>query len=364
MAELAETAERTERKNRELRQGLVLFGALALLATAGAALWPIDPDRQLDPAVAGLAAPGTRFAVVRLQDGRELAARVARVEGDTVHLDRPLAPSSVALSEVAAGSSPVGTRLFVLGSDKFGRDVAARILAGGRTSLSAALLALAVILVVGVPAGLLSASAGPLLDGVLLKVFEALQAFPRLFLLLALAAAFRPGFIVVAVLLGATGWVPMARLVRGEVRTLASRDFVQAARVVGAGPFRIAFRHLLPNAMAPIAVEASLAAASAILAEAALSFLGFGLQPPSASWGNMIADGRDALAAGWWVAVFPGIAIALAAVAFNLIGEGARDALDPRRAAHRTARLSGAPGRTARLSGGANRNRSGIRRRR
>jgi peptide/nickel transport system permease protein len=157
------------------------------------------------------------------------------------------------------------------------------------------------------------------------------QAFPRLFLLVLLAAISPPGILPVVLLIGLTGWMPVARLVRAEVRSLRRRDFVLAARAAGAGPLRIAFRHLLPNALAPIAVEGSLGIASAIVAEATLSFLGLGLPPPAPSWGGMIADGRDALASAWWVALFPGLALAVAALAFNLIGEGLRDRLDPRR---------------------------------
>lgn len=316
-------------ERRTLSGGLLLLSLLVLLVTIGAALWSVDPNRPLDPAIVGLSPPGSRWTVVELADGRELAARAARVEAQEVELERTLAPTTLPLEALAAEPArAIGERRFVLGSDKFGRDVAARLLAGGRASLAAAFLAVAVIVAIGVPTGTLAAMAAPAVDRSLLRLFEALQAFPRLFLLLALAAAIRPGFVAVALILGVTGWVPMARLVRAEVRSLKSRDFVQAARAAGVGPLRLALRHLLPNAAAPMAVEASLAAAAAILNEAALSFLGFGLQPPTASWGNMIADGRDTLAGGWWVALFPGLAIVLAAIAFNLIGEGARDALD------------------------------------
>ena len=167
------------------------------------------------------------------------------------------------------------------------------------------------ISLVALPLGALSGSAPPAVDRFVLRVLEGLQAFPRLFLLLGLAAIVRPGVLSVVLILGLTGWIPMARLVRAEVRALRDRDFVLAARAAGAGRGRIVLRHLLPNALAPALVEASLAAASAIVNEAALSFLGFGLQPPDASWGNMIADGRATLASGWWVAFFPGAALAL-----------------------------------------------------
>ena len=170
----------------------------------------------------------------------------------------------------------------------------------------------------------------PLAERAALGLIEAAQAFPRLFLLVALAAITKPGWTPLVLLLGLTGWMPVARLVRAEVRTLAGRDFVLAARATGVGPLRLALRHLLPNALAPVAIEGSLGAAAAIVAEATLSFLGLGLPPPAASWGGMIADGRDALATAWWVSVFPGLALVAAALAFNLIGEGLRDRLDPR----------------------------------
>lgn len=316
--------------------GLFLLALLALAVTVGAALWPHDPDRPLDPAVAGLSPPGTRWSVVRLSDGQELAGRNVRRHDDRIELDRALGPAAIDLSRLdGAPESAITERRFLLGSDKFGRDVAARLLAGGRVSLAVALLVVACILALGVPLGALAAMAPPRIDRLLLRSFEALQAFPRLFLLLALAAIVRPGFAAVALILGLTGWVPMARLVRAEMRMLRAKEYVLAARVSGATPLRIVFRHLLPNAAAPILIEASLAAAAAIASEAALSFLGYGLQPPTASWGNMVADGREILAGGWWVALFPGLAIALAALSFNLIGEGLRDAFDRRSAARR-----------------------------
>ena len=316
--------------------GLILLALLALAVTFGGALWPHDPDRPLDPAVAGLSPPGARWSVVRLADGHELAARGLRREGDRIELDRATAPAAITLERLdGPPESAITERTFVLGSDKFGRDIVARLLSGGRVSLAVALLVVACILAIGVPLGTLAAMSPPRVDRLLLRSFETLQAFPRLFLLLALAAIVRPGFVAVALILGLTGWVPMARLVRAEMRVLRSKEYVLAAQVSGATPLSIVFRHLLPNAAAPILIEASLAAAAAIASEAALSFLGYGLQPPTASWGNMVADGREVLAGGWWVALFPGLAIALAALSFNLIGEGFRDALDRRAAAKR-----------------------------
>jgi len=315
-----------------LRAGFLLAGALVLLSTLGAWAYGVSPRRQLDPVVAAHQRPGARLVSIRLADGRELAATAATRAGSVLRLEGRPGIAEVPLSALAGPQEDaVRTDRFPLGTDRFGRDLLARLLHGGRLSLAVALLAVALTLVVGVPVGLAAGLAGPRLDRAALGTIEAVQAFPRLFLLVALAAVCPPGVLPVILLLGLTGWMPVARLVRAEVRTLRHRDFVLAARVAGAGPWRIAFRHLLPNALAPIAIEGSLGVAAAIVAEATLSFLGLGVPPPTPSWGGMIADGRDALASAWWVALFPGLALAAAALAFNLLGEGLRDRLDPRR---------------------------------
>ncbi len=317
--------------SRLLAGGLVLLGLLALACTLGAGLWRIDPDRQLDPARGGLRPPGSRLVVLHLRDGRDLAGVAVEPTSDGgLRLLAERSPVELPAAALAVGD-PVGQRRFWLGSDEFGRDLVARLLAGGRVSLGVALLSVALILALGVPLGAAAGLAPAGLDRLLLRLIEAAQAFPRLPLLLALAAVAPPGLASTVLLLGLTGWMPMARLARGEFRALREREFVLAARVAGVGPLRIAWRHLLPNALAPLLVEASLAAASAIVSEAALSFLGFGVQPPTASWGAMIADGRDRLADGWWLVLFPGLALVAATLAFNLVGEGLRDRLDPRR---------------------------------
>lgn len=315
------------------RAGLALLAVVAAAVTLLPVVWPRSPDRQLDPAVASFAPPGSRFAVVELADGRTLAAVATDVTATEVVLVGQPRPTRIALADLAraeTGQLNLGTQHFPLGSDEFGRDVAARLLAGGRVSLAVAGWTVLLISLVALPLGAATGIAPPAVDRLVLRILEGLQAFPRLFLLLGLAAIVRPGVTSVVLILGLTGWIPMARLVRAEVRALRDREFVLAARATGAGRTRIVLRHLLPNALAPALVEASLAAASAIVNESALSFLGFGLQPPAASWGNMIADGRSSLSVAWWVAFFPGAALALTAIAFNLVGEGLRDALDPR----------------------------------
>jgi peptide/nickel transport system permease protein len=227
-------------------------------------------------------------------------------------------------------------RVFLLGSDKFGRDVLSRLLHGTRVSLEVALLSLALALLIGVPVGALAALGGRVVDEVSMRTVDGLLAFPTLFLLIALAAVFPGGRWSVIVLLGGTTWMGIARLVRGELASLKERDFVLAVRAMGAGPMWIFFRHLLPNARTPILAAATLQIGTLILAEASISYLGFGIAPPEASWGNLIADGQATILSAWWVAGAPGIAIVVTVIALNVAGDGLRDLLDPRaRAVHR-----------------------------
>jgi peptide/nickel transport system permease protein len=319
----------TELRRTEARTGAALLGTILALATLGAALWPHDPDRTLDPPVAALAPPGARFEVLRLADGRTLAAERIERAGDEFRLVAGGRERRVPAA--AAAARPLGARRFWLGSDRFGRDVAARLLHGARISLAVAGAAVAVALALGVPFGLAAGLAGGRAAGALLALLEAAQAFPRLFLVVALAAVLPAHPLTTVVILGATGWMPLARLVRAEARKLAASDFVLAARGVGASPLRIALRHVLPGTLAPIGVEATLAMAGAVAGEAALAFLGLGAAPPTASWGGLIADGRDVLAAAAWISVAPGVALAATVLGCNLLAEAARERLDPRR---------------------------------
>jgi peptide/nickel transport system permease protein len=201
---------------------------------------------------------------------------------------------------------------------------------GARVSLSVALVSVLLALTLGVAVGSAAALGGPVIDGILMRTVDALLAFPTLFILLVLAAIFSPSTPVIIAVLGTGTWMGISRLIRAEILGLKNREFILAARAAGQKPFAILLRHLLPNAFTPALVQATLLVGQLILAESALSFLGLGIQPPTPSWGNMIAEGREALARAWWVATFPGAAIAFTVVAFNLLGDGLRDFLDPR----------------------------------
>jgi peptide/nickel transport system permease protein len=163
-----------------------------------------------------------------------------------------------------------------------------------------------------------------------MRLVDVLIAFPRLFIVLTLIAIFSPRIWLIIAVLGATSWMGVARLVRGEILSLREREFMQAARALGLPHGRVLFRHVLPNTLSPVIVSATLMIGDVILTEAVLSFLGLGVQPPTASWGNIINQGRDNLLGAWWIATFPGLAIVLTVVAYNLLGDGLRDALDPR----------------------------------
>ena len=217
------------------------------------------------------------------------------------------------------------------GTDGLGRDLATRILYGGRVSLSIGLLAVAVAITVGTLVGTVAGFYGRWIDGVLMRLVDMMYSFPRLFLLILFGVLFKGMTLpVIVTVLGLLSWMTTARLVRASFLSLKQREFVEAARAVGAGDRRIIVRHILPNALAPIIVAATLGVAAAIIAESTLSFLGLGIQPPTPTWGNMLRDATGEMEKAPWIAIFPGLFIFLAVVSINFIGDGLRDALDPR----------------------------------
>lgn len=216
------------------------------------------------------------------------------------------------------------------GTDQLGRDVLARMLHGARISLTVGFVAVGIAITIGILVGSISGFFGGWTDIALMRFVDTVMAFPSFFLILTVVALLKPSFWNVMVVIGLTGWTGTARFVRAEFLSLKERDFVQAALAVGVKSPRIIFVHMLPNALAPVMVAATLGIASAILTESGLSFLGFGVQPPTPTWGNILTEGRLYIFDAWWLTVFPGLAILITVLAFNLFGEGLRDALDPR----------------------------------
>ncbi|HEU4995214.1 MAG TPA: ABC transporter permease [Gemmatimonadaceae bacterium] len=219
-----------------------------------------------------------------------------------------------------------------MGTDIQGRDVWARLIYGARISLSVGLVSQGIALTLGLVLGLIAGYYGRWLDELVMRLADVTLAFPTLLLLIALVAALQPSLTVVFLTIGLVGWAGMARLVRGQVLVVRELEYVQAMRALGAQNVRIIARHVLPAIVAPVVIAATLGVAAAIMAEASLSFLGLGVQPPTPSWGSMIADGRDLsqLRGAPWTSVFPGLAIGMTVLGFNLLGDALRDALDPR----------------------------------
>ena len=312
--------ERVRRWPRRLRVGVVLLALLALVALVGPWLAP-DPSAIVDPRMLSLLPPGASRVVLVRHDGSALAAVSARRDGPSWVISRGDGMERIPATEVAR----VSTRRFWLGTDTVGRDVLARLLSGARVSLGVGGLALLVALVAGVSAGLAAGWRGGVFDAVLMRVVDALLAIPMLFLLLFLAAVFRPSLAALVAVLGFSSWMGVARLVRAQVLSLKGREFILAARAIGASSWRIAFTHLLPNSLTPIAQDGALRLGDLILVEASLSFLGLGVQPPIPSWGNMVAEGQDVLANAWWLTFLPTALVAITVIAAALAADGLQE---------------------------------------
>ena len=248
----------------------------------------------------------------------------------TISLLAPfIAPYDPTAIDVRHTLSPP-SKTHLLGTDELGRDLLSRIIWGSRVSLKVGFVAVGIAIVIGIVIGAIAGFYGGKVDAILMRFVDIMLAFPTFFLILAVIAILEPNIFTIMAVIGITSWMDVARLVRAEFLSLKERDFVGAARAVGVSDTRLIFRHILPNALSPVFVAATFGVAGAILIESGLSFLGLGVQPPDPSWGNILTSGKDNIEIAWWLSLYPGLAILITVLSYNLVGEGLRDALDPR----------------------------------
>ncbi|MDJ0976583.1 MAG: ABC transporter permease [Planctomycetota bacterium] len=347
-------AWRDLRRNPRALWGMTLLAFLYLGSFLAPVLAPYDPKTggAGGEIVHKLRAPGTQVILVGHPKLGEVAANEITVVGDYAVLERQFARTNrtvkvedlgvpprgwargadrVQTAEVDGKQFPYRTERYLLGTDRGGRDLLSRLLYGSRISLFIGFVAMFVAVTLGVLFGSLAGYFGGWVDGVIMRFVDILLAFPRLLLLLLIVSVYEgAGIFTVVVILGATGWMGVSRLVRAEFLRVKELDYAVAATSLGYKRPRIMFRHLLPNCMAPVIVNATLLVGNTILVEAALSYLGFGVKPPEASWGNIISSGQPYLDSAWWISTIPGLLIVFAVVCINLVGDALRDALDPK----------------------------------
>ena len=238
----------------------------------------------------------------------------------------PYNPAAIDINNILIGPS----FSHILGTDDLGRDVFSRMLWGGRISLEVGFVAVGIATIIGVILGAIAGYYGGWVDSSIMRAVDIMLSIPTIFLILAVIAILEPSIINIMIVIGLTSWMEPARLIRAEFISLKEREFVIAAHALGAMDVRIILKHILPNGLSPILVSATLGTGGAILVESALSFLGLGVQPPTPSWGSLLSAGKDNIEIAWWLSAFPGLAILVTVLGYNLLGEGIRDALDPR----------------------------------
>ena len=238
----------------------------------------------------------------------------------------PYDPSKIDIKNILVG--PSSQHFF--GTDDLGRDVLSRMIYGARVSLEVGFVAIGIATLIGILLGAVSGYYGGYIDSAIMRAVDIMLSIPTIFLVLAVIAILEPSIINIMIVIGLTSWMEPARLVRAEFISLKEREFVTAAHALGASDSRIIFKHILPNGLSPILVSATMGIGGAVLLESGLSFLGLGVQPPTPSWGSLLSSGKDNIEIAWWLSAFPGLAILVTVLGYNLLGEGIRDALDPR----------------------------------
>ena len=319
--------------SRGVKLAACLVAVVVVLGLGAPWIAPFDPNTQPDSSGAGLRPPGTTLYTVPLSHHRWILADSYERQGDqwvfvsntpSRDLERRV-PVDQVLQD-----APFPRRVFLMGTDAFSRDIVSRWLYGARVSLTIALLSVLLASSLGIAVGAFAALGPRVLDVLLMRMVDGLMSFPWLFLLIALAAFVPMGTTTLVLILGCTSWMTTSRLARSEIQSLRQREFVLAARGLGMSEIRIFFRHILPNAWTPLWVAAALQVGYLILAEASLSFLGYGVTPPDASWGNMIATGRQYLSTAWWILTFPALGLIITVVSLHWIADFLRDRFDPR----------------------------------
>ena len=271
-----------------------------------------------------------RFSSHRLAMGGLIVLIVLALVATLAPWVAPHSPRALRL-DLIVGGQPLGPSLdHPFGTDTLGRDWFSRAIYGGRVSLSVGLVSMGISLVIGVTMGALAGFYGGLIDSIICRIIDVLMCIPIFFLILTVNAYVTPSIFNIMAVIGAFGWMGVARLVRGQLLSLREQEFVEAARALGVRDIRIIFRHLLPNALAPVVVAATMGVANAILTESALSYLGLGVQEPTSSWGSMLRSAQPYMVQAPWMAIFPGVLISITVLALNFMGDGLRDATDPR----------------------------------